>query len=379
MPAPHPSRVVVAGGGVAGTEALLALRELGGDRCELTLVAPQPDFVYRPLAVAEPFGLGARRRYRLADVAADTDARFVPAGVAAVDDSARTVTLQSGDRLEYDALLLATGARSVPALQGAVTWDDTSAGELLVELLRDLESGAVRRLAVVAPAAAGWPLPAYELALLLARRARGTGAEPEIFLIAGDTAPLATFGAHNSEEIAAELEAAGVHVEAGVRAEGELGRPGELVLRPSRRRLRVDRILALPRLIGRAPAGVPVDGDGFVPVDEHGKVPGLERVWAAGDGVAFPVKHGGLAAAQADAAAAAIARLAGADVAPEPFRPVMQGELLTGRGSRRLGDEGAAGGGTRGKIAAKRLAPYLAARDDEHGRVAPENGYAQLS
>ena len=47
-------RVVIGGGGVAGLEALLALHALAGDRVQLTLVAPDPDFAYRPLAVAEP-------------------------------------------------------------------------------------------------------------------------------------------------------------------------------------------------------------------------------------------------------------------------------------------------------------------------------------
>lgn len=69
MPGAPPIDVVIAGGGIAGLEGLLALRALAGDRCRLTLVAPGPDFVYRPLAVAEPFGLGERRRYPLAAVA----------------------------------------------------------------------------------------------------------------------------------------------------------------------------------------------------------------------------------------------------------------------------------------------------------------------
>ena len=55
------TRVVIAGGGVAGLEALLALQDLAGDRASLTLVAPQPDFLYRPLLVEEPFDLGSRR------------------------------------------------------------------------------------------------------------------------------------------------------------------------------------------------------------------------------------------------------------------------------------------------------------------------------
>ena len=42
------------------------------------------------------------------------------------------------------------------------------------------------------------------------------------------------------------------------------------------------------------------------------------------------MKQGGLAAQQADAAAEEIACLAGADVAAEPFQPVLRGLILTG-------------------------------------------------
>ena len=52
--------IVIAGGGVASIEALLGLRTIAGDRVRLTLVAPDRDFTYRPLAVAEPFALGLR-------------------------------------------------------------------------------------------------------------------------------------------------------------------------------------------------------------------------------------------------------------------------------------------------------------------------------
>lgn len=62
---PASFRVVVAGGGVAGLEAVLALRDLAAARVEMTLLSPDPDFVYRPMAIAEPFARGHAARHPL--------------------------------------------------------------------------------------------------------------------------------------------------------------------------------------------------------------------------------------------------------------------------------------------------------------------------
>jgi sulfide:quinone oxidoreductase len=71
---PRPLQVLVAGGGVAGLEALLALRDLAGERVELTLLSPEAEFVYRPMAVVEPFGRGRADRRPPADIASDVRA-----------------------------------------------------------------------------------------------------------------------------------------------------------------------------------------------------------------------------------------------------------------------------------------------------------------
>ena len=373
-----PHRVVVAGGGVAGLEALLALRALAGDRVELTLVSPTADFVYRPLAVAEPFALGAARKTPLADAASAAAATFVQAPLSGVDVANRTVLLGEGETLPYDALVLATGAAAEPAFGDAhvFNWDDTSGADAIGGLLRDLEEGYSQRLTIVVPAGPGWPLPAYELALLIAGDARGMGMKPEITLVTPEQAPLAIFGARAVELVTEELERAGVHIELGAYADLDPGPPTAIVMRPSGRRLEGGRILALPRLRGRKVQGIPADPDGFVTVDAHGRVVGVDHIWAAGDGIAFPVKFGGLAAEQADAAAADIAADAGANVERTPFRPVLRGRLLTGRGPRYLRHDAAGGGGEGeaathalwwppGKINGRYLAPWLAARDEE--------------
>jgi sulfide:quinone oxidoreductase len=372
-----PLRVVIAGGGVAGLEALLALRDLAADRVELTLVAPQGHFHYRPLAVAEPFSVGRGRSTPLADAARETGATLVDASVEAVDPAARTVRTSEGT-LGYDALLLALGARTVPAYARALTWDDRSDPEAMGGLLSDIEAGYTGRLAVVIPPGPGWPLPAYELALLIAHEARGSGVELDATLVTPEAAPLAAFGPRAVEAVTAELDDAGVRVEAGAEAQVEPGHPTTVVLGPSGRRLEVDRVVALPRLEGRRVDGIAADAEGFVAVDEHCRVCGLDGVWAAGDGIAFAIKQGGLAAQQADAAAEDIARLAGAAVDPQPFHPVLRGRLLTGLGrpDRWLrydpgGPEAEGEVAPRAlwwppnKIGGRYLAPWLAARDEE--------------
>jgi sulfide:quinone oxidoreductase len=372
-----PTRVVVAGGGIAGLEALLALHALAGDRVDLTLVAPQTDFVYRPLAIAEPFCLGRARRTALADAARDAGARHVVAAVEAVDAEARTVSTAEGP-IPYDALVLAVGAQSSPAYARALNWDDRAEPHVLGGLLMDIEGGYTPRLAVVVPPGPGWPLPAYELALLITREAKGMGIDLETTLVTPENAPLAAFGPRAVEAVTAELADAGIALETGAYADVEAGRPATVVMHPSGRRLEETRVVALPRLSGRRIDGVPTDPDGFVEVDDHCRVRGLPGVWAAGDGIAFPIKFGGLATEQADAAAEDIAMHAGAILVPRPFRPVLRGRLLTGLGRRErwmhYDAAGGAGDGQTsaqplwwppGKVAGRYLAPWLAAHDDE--------------
>jgi sulfide:quinone oxidoreductase len=370
-------RVVVAGGGVAGIEALLTLRALAGDHVDLTLVDARPTFVHRPLLVAEPFGRERAGRMPLDEIARDAGARLVADVVASVDDGERVAVTHGGERLRYDALLLATGATSVPAYRHALNWDERTGNERLSGLLADIEQGYVRRLALIVPPGPGWPLPAYELALLTAHQAWGEQMRPKITLVTPEPAPLAVFGPRASAAMKDELARAGIGFHGGAHAAVEHGHTTTVVVHPGNRRFDVDRVVALPRLLGRAPAGVPADAAGFVAVDAHGKVRGLRHVWAAGDGVAFPVKFGGLAADQADAAAEAIAAEAGADVTPWPFRPVLRGRLLMPRGDRFMHHTAGGGAGDGvvsdralwwppGKVAGRRLGPYLAAREG-HG------------
>src|SRR5690349_17583916 len=102
--------VVIAGGGVATLEVLLALRELAGHRVSITLLASTREFVYRPVTVGEAFDRSEARSYQLAEIADDQRARLVWDSLKRVDLERRVVVTGLGDAIQFDCLVVATGA-----------------------------------------------------------------------------------------------------------------------------------------------------------------------------------------------------------------------------------------------------------------------------
>ncbi|HSF02595.1 MAG TPA: FAD-dependent oxidoreductase [Solirubrobacterales bacterium] len=359
-------QVVILGGGVAGLEALMALHDLAGDRAEVTLVAPDPDFIYKPLLVEEPFDVGPAEQHALAPLAEELGARFVQRAAKRVEPAAHTVELDDGSKLDYDFLIACAGGRFRRALEGATTFP--SGEPLRINELLEAGEGP-RRIAFVVPSGVTWALPIYEIALMTQRRAVELRLdEVKLTIVTPEQAPLAIFGPAASDAVAQLLAARGIQVEAGVHAhEGERG---ELILTPGDRHLEAAEVVALPAMEGPAIAGLPKDEGGFIPIDEHARVRGVEDVYAAGDGTNFPIKQGGLGTQQADAAASHIAHLLGAATTVEPFHPVLRGKLLTGEESLHLRADVAGGGGVEEasldclwwpphKISGRYLAPFL--------------------
>jgi sulfide:quinone oxidoreductase len=327
--------IVIAGGGVAAVELALALHDLAGDRVRPTLVAPQPDFELRALRTAEPFSADHMRRHSLRELADRVGAELVPDTVIAVAPDRREVRLARRGTLGYDTLVVAVGARRRPAFSRAITFTGDMSSVQYNGLLADLEEGWSRSVAFVVPANVTWPLPMYELALMTARAVDSMGIDDvRLQLISPERSPLELFGQAASGAVAELLDAANITFTGDSQAQARAD--GRLELLPDGTPVDAERIVALPTMDGPQILGIPGDGRGFIPVDDHCRVVGLADVYAAGDGTTFPVKQGGLACQQADAVAEQIAAAAGADVDPQPFKPVLRGRLLIGRGAQYL-------------------------------------------
>jgi sulfide:quinone oxidoreductase len=369
-----PVRVLIAGGGVAALEAALALRELAGGRVTTTLLAPDPEFVYRPMRVGEPFAYSAAQRYSLEDIARDIGVELVRDAFKWLDAPGSVVHTERGEKLGYDALLLAMGARLRPAFSHGLTLDDRRLDEQLHGLIQDVEEGYVHSIAFVAPSQMPWPLPIYELALMTARRAYDMQSNVEITIATPEDAPLAIFGSAVSDAVRRLLEEQ--RITTITSAHCSVPEPGLVSIHPGTQTLHVDRVVALPQLSGPSTPGVPGGAQGgFIPIDTHCRVRELEHVYAAGDATDFAIKLGGIAAQQADTAAQSIAALAGAPVEPKPFRPEIHAILLGGDKPLYLSAHVTGGHGSSSqvseeptwspptKIAAKYLAPYLESRE----------------
>jgi len=378
-------KVLIAGAGVAGLEAALALRDLAGDRVEVSLHDPGSEFAYRPFGIGEPYGTTRAFRYDLRRLSELCGASLHTGAIAAVEPERRIAISREGERFPYDHLILATGARTLWAVPGAVTFwgvaDEGQVGDLIVEL----RSGRLQRLVLTMPAEQGWYVPLYELAVLVARVVGTTASHrARITIVTPEAAPLGIFGARAAEQTRALLDERRVDIITGARP-----------LEFAAGRLRIDRgedveadaVIALPRLEGREVSGIPPDRDGFVAVDKHGAVIGLERIYAAGDITSLPFKQGPFATQQADSVAEEIAAAVGVGIDPSAAVPRMRAVLWTGQGPHYLSAEN--GRATtpsqrhleflhNGRLTARYLSPLVDSLLASIGSDSAEDGMAEV-
>lgn len=403
--------VCVVGGGTAGLEGLLALRrEL--PEATLRLIAPQEEFRYRPMSPDSPFQPATERGLAISSLARDVGAELIADRADLVDRAARTILTRDGTTVAFEHLLIAVGSRPERALRQGWIWERGADPGFLDAILHEIEGDRLGSVGVVVPRGARWPLPAYELALVLGWRAAAAGSRTRVALVTIERQPLGALGGAAGELVSEQLRDAGVEVIAGVEAherrsdvaDGNGRHPaaarltlldddGRATLDPVRagdgrpdpdrleraKTLEVDRLISLPTVSGPFLSGVPTDAAGFIEVDETLGVCASPGVWAAGGCIDAALEHSALSAGQADAAAVAIAVAAGASPSEPPRPPELAGLLLQGQRERWLAENPA---GTRepstrclwwppGRAVGRMLAERIAALDTDLAEALP--------
>jgi sulfide:quinone oxidoreductase len=358
--------VVVCGGGVAGLEAILRLRRLVGDRVDITLLSPGDTFRYRPWTVVEPFGQVAVRHYPISRFVQDAGCRWIRGELGWVNRVARVAYTRAGDEVSYDAVIVALGGRELPAPLAVLSFSERTARDYQT-VVDSAVAERLDRIGYLAPASPCWPLPLYELALMTAARLAVAGSACTLTFDEPADRPLAVFGPAVAQTIVPLFHEAGIRLRTGPAAVAHSQR---LTAQSHPRRI----LVTVPRMAAEPIPGLPSHPvDGFLPIDEHSQLIGGDgTVFAAGDITQSPVKHGALAAQQADNAAAMIAFLAGVAPYPGTHHPVLRAKLLTGERpiyvkAQLVGDQVVKSSATRtprwsvtDKIAARELSRYLA-------------------
>ena len=372
------ARVLIAGGGVAGLETLLALRQLTDERIRIEVLAPEAEFSYRQFAVAEPFSLGEVARFDLRELIEAAGGVHRRDALAGVDLRAKLATTAARAEIAYDTLVIAVGAKPRAGIPGALTYRGPSSNVEVREALLALDRGESTGLAFAVPAAVRWSLPIYELALLAGAHLADIGdAGAPLHLVTAEREPLSLFGPVVSGRVRGLLKAASVAVHTGVAparvVDGGLALANGSVVD-------CDRTVAMPTLEVAPISGLPQGPHGFIATDGQMRVDGADSVFAVGDASWYPIKQGGLAAQQADVAAAAIAAEVDPAVEAGTFHPRLRAALLTGDGPfyLRAGEHGEVAESGKAplwwppsKVAGLYLAPFMATRARETNQPEP--------
>ena len=312
-----PLRVLVAGGGVAGLEAVLALQDLAGDRVSVSLLAPAEHSPTARSRWPSRSGSAARARSR-----SQTS--------RATSASTGRVTRWRGRRRGGRG---ADGGGRGTALRRAARRGGCDAGRrrrARPDLVAGGRSGGLRRAAARRAGglrqarrvrrAAGRGLAAADLRAGAHDHARREGhghVARRSLVVTPEPEPLAFLGEEASAAIRRELAGRGHH--APHRHPGDRPHEPAAVRRPGDRRRAArsrSRRRGAARRRPRDPAAWPRTTRASSSSTRTGASQGARRTWAAGDGVALPIKFGGLATQQARRAAGQMARMAGADVPP---------------------------------------------------------------
>lgn len=310
-------KIVVAGGGFAGLEALFYLRHKLGSEAHLTLVSDQDYFLFKPNTIYIPFGEDPEKyKIPLARPVLKKRITFWPGRAVGVDPYSRKLLLEHAE-LPYDYLVLATGAtmrpQEVPGLSeyACTLWTPEEMLRLRHQLQQVVEragEGRKQDILFVVPPNNKCSGPLYELVMMIDTwlQRKKVREWVQITWATYESSYIQAFGPRLHTVVSEEFADRGVE-----------GHTGCLVseITPDRAifhdgsSFHFDLLVSFPPYAaGQAYADLPVDSRGFLKVEpDSRRVKGQETIFAVGDASDFPIKQAFLALLQGDAAAESIA------------------------------------------------------------------------
>lgn len=305
-------KILVLGGGFGGLESLFYLKHVLGDRGDLALVSDRPYFVFKPNTIYIPFGEPPEKyELDLVKPLQKQAIKLVQGAVQNIDPNTRSVELESG-KLEFDYLLVATGAKMCPeeipglAKHAVTVWtpDDMLVLRERIAKVADRAKGGNRsKVLFLVPPNNRCSGPLYEMVCMLDTylRRQGCREHVELAFATKEEAFIEAFGPRLNTVVADEF--AERKIEGHVRHVVSEVEPNSVRFQNGAE-LPYDLLISFPPYAAaRNFPALPIDERGFVNVDPSSRrVAGNDRLYAVGDTGNFPIKQAFLALLQGDAA-----------------------------------------------------------------------------
>lgn len=307
-------QVTILGGGFAGLETAFLLKHRLHDDIDITLVSDEPSFLFRPNTIYIPFGLDVEDlKIPLTTPAERQGIRLVQGRVQDVDPGSHRVYLDRGDPLNYESLVVATGASmrpsEVPGLaeHANTIWTPGQMSELgkgIARIVDRARAGQVSRLLFLIPPNNKCSGPLYELVFMIETHLRREGIRAAVEMV------WTTSEHHFIQAFGPKIHDVVVEEFADRKIRGHLEWVVDRV-EPDRvhytngETVDYDLLVTFPPYIAAVPySSFQSDDRGFLKTTlEDRRVLGTEGVYAPGDAGDFPVKQAFLAFLQADAVA----------------------------------------------------------------------------
>jgi sulfide:quinone oxidoreductase len=288
-------RITIVGAGFGALTAAQWLRKSRVD-AEITLVSPRAEFVYLPGLIWIPSGRRTARQLRidLEPFFQRMDLIHRPAEATGLSEDARVLQTSMGP-IENDGLIIASGGRFIkklPGIEHAITpCEGIAAAENIRQRLRAMDGGTI------AMGFSGNPKepssmrggPIFEFLFGLDRQLRAEGRRDRFKLVFFTPAPRPgnRLGPKAVDKLLAEMARVGIETHLGQPLKGF----GQDYVETEAGRFDANLIVFMPGLTGNAwfdQTSLPRSPGGLLQADAHCRVPGLERVYVAGDSGSFP-------------------------------------------------------------------------------------------
>jgi sulfide:quinone oxidoreductase len=326
-------RVIVIGSGFAAITAVRELRKRSGE-VEICVISPLAEFVFLPSLIWIPSGIRQPQELTvpLHNFFARQRVEFVEAEVTGLRNGGRTVLTEKGE-FRCDALLIASGGRFIKKLPGIEHVITPCEGILAAVAIRDrlnaMEGGTIAVGFGSNPnepsAMRGGPMFEFLFGIDTLLRKQGRRERFKLVFFNPAPEPGKRLGPKAVKGLLGAMAKRGIETHLGHKIKGfdkdrVSTEGGEIP---------ADLILFMPGMTGNAwfdNSELPRSEGGLVMADAQCRVPGLERVYVAGDSGSFPgpewmPKQAHMADLQAKAAAAnLIAELEGKAPGEKTFK-----------------------------------------------------------